>query len=307
MGETDVLTVLDSEKQKTQQATSQNNTEQESQQEEQSDHGSFLFDALSDEEVNGVLKSMRRRLVVLIGLPRSGKSTFVGSLYHILMTRSSLGSYRLIGSDTYVGLERRIYLRYAHGQNISDTMRTGSIENHLLTLELENKDSKVTVQLFLSDRTGERYKNYAEEKKDMSDDISLLSAEHLYVFVAADTLAGRDYLTVKEKYVKIATLLKEAGVIEKAKTVAIVFNKIDLVKDEQDRFARKKSMFLEALKETLGVEEIENYDVQSNDMKSDELKSLMETLIGNAFHEYEEGENESLDWVKKEMGKYLES
>lgn len=307
MGETDVLTVLDSEKQKTQQATSQNNTEQESQQEEQSDHGSFLFDALSDEEVNGVLKSMRRRLVVLIGLPRSGKSTFVGSLYHILMTRSSLGSYRLIGSDTYVGLERRIYLRYAHGQNISDTMRTGSIENHLLTLELENKDSKETVQLFLSDRTGERYKNYAEEKKDMSDDISLLSAEHLYVFVAADTLAGRDYLTVKEKYVKIATLLKEAGVIEKAKTVAIVFNKIDLVKDEQDRFARKKSMFLEALKETLGVEEIENYDVQSNDMKSDELKSLMETLIGNAFHEYEEGENESLDWVKKEMGKYLES
>lgn len=307
MGETDVLTVLDSEKQKTQLATSQNNTEQESLQEEQLGHSSFLFDALSDEEVNGVLKSMRHRLVVLIGLPWSGKSTFVGSLYHILMTRTSLGCYRLIGSDTYVGLERRIYLRYAHGQNISDTMRTGSIENHLLTLELENKDSGETVQLFLSDRTGERYKNYAEEKKDMSDDISLLSAEHLYIFVAADTLTGRDYLTVKEKYVKIAIQLKKAGVIGKAKTLAVVFNKIDLVKDELDRFARKKSMFLEALKEALGFEEIENYDVQSNDMKSAELKSLMETLIGNVFHEYEEGKNESLDWVKKEMEKYVES
>ena len=304
MGENDVLTVLDGEKQKIQQAATGNDTTEEVKQEEQLEQRTFLYDALSDEIVNRALKNLKHKLVVLIGLPSSGKSTFVGSMYHLLMTKSSVGNYRILGSDTYVGLERRVYLRYAHGQNISDTKRTGSLEGHILTMELEERNTHEMLQLFLSDRTGERYKKYANGEANITDDASLLAAEHLYIFVAADTLMGNEYLSVKDKYEKIASLLKSAGVMGRTRTVTIVFNKKDLVKKTEERFMKKRASFLESMKNVLGIDEIDNCDVQSNNMNSTGLKSLIEKLIGAAFDNQEERHSDDLDWVKREIEKY---
>ena len=306
MGENDVLTVLNEEKQKSQQTIIGTNVTEENKQEELLEQRTFLYDALSDEEANRVLKNLKHRLVVLIGLPSSGKSTFVGSMYHLLMTKTSVGNYRILGSDTYVGLERRVYLRYAHGQNISDTKRTGSLEGHMLTLEIEEKSSHEKIQLFLSDRTGERYIKYAKGEANIKDDASLLAAEHLYIFVAADTLTGSEYLSVKDKYEKIAIQLKSAGLIDKIRSVTIVFNKIDLVQKVRERFFKKRALFLDAMKVSLGVDDIDNCDVQSNNMNATELKLLIEKLMSSAFDDRENSVSDEIDWVKREIKKYVE-
>ena len=306
MGDNDVLKMLNDEKQRTLQTAMESNVTKDSKQEDFQDSRTFLYDALSDEEANRVLNNPRHRLVVLLGLPLSGKSTFVGSMYHMLMTKVSMGNYRLLGSDTYVGLERRVYLRYAHGHNISDTKRTGNLEGHILTLDLEEKNRLEKLQLFLSDRTGERYKKYASGEANMKDDASLLSADHLYIFVAADMLTGNEYLSVKEKYVKLATQLRTVGVIERAKTVTLIFNKIDLVMNDKDRFERKKQLFLTAMKEAVNLVGLDSYNVQSNNMNAMELKIMIEKLIGNAFDNQDNNDEEKLDWMNKEIQKYQE-
>lgn len=308
MGENDVLTMLDADKKNQQKtegvAAPEQDTQQDGGQNEQQEAGTFLFDALSDDEVNGVLKDMRHSLVVLIGLPGSGKSTFVGSMYHLLMTKASVGNYYMIDSDTYVGLERRVYLRYAHGPNLKHTKRTGDLEGHVLTLELAEKGGKNTLQLIVSDRTGERYREYAKGTKDMSGDLTLLSTEHLYIFVAADILTGSEYLSVMDYYEKIANQLKAAGVIERTKTITLVFNKIDLVKDAMERFNKKKTAFIAAMNKAMGLEGTDNCNVQSNNIDSAELKTLIEQLISYSFADYDETDEPELDWVKEKIDKY---
>lgn len=308
MGENDVLTMLDADK-KNQQKTDgapapEQDTQQVGGQEEQQEAGTFLFDALSDDEVNGVLKDMRHSLVVLIGLPGSGKSTFVGSMYHLLMTKALVGNYYMIDSDTYVGLERRVYLRYAHGPNLKYTKRTGDLEGHVLTLELAEKSGNKTLQLIVSDRTGERYREYAKGTKDMSGDLTLLSTEHLYIFVAADILTGSEYLSVMDYYEKIAKQLKTAGVIERTKTITLVFNKIDLVKDAMVRFSKKKTAFIAAMNKAMGLEGIDSCNVQSNNIDSAELKTLIEQLISHSFSDYDDTDEPELDWVKEKIDNY---
>ena len=62
MGENDVLTVLNEEKQKSQQTIIGTNVTEENKQEELLEQRTFLYDALSDEEANRVLKNLKHKM-----------------------------------------------------------------------------------------------------------------------------------------------------------------------------------------------------------------------------------------------------
>ena len=76
------------------------------------------------------------------------------------------------------------------------------------------------------------------------------------------------------------------------------------MKKTEERFMKKRASFLESMKNVLGIDEIDNCDVQSNNMNSTGLKSLIEKLIGAAFDNQEERHSDDLDWVKREIEKY---
>lgn len=66
---------------------------------------------MTDENINDILGDYNTHLVTLVGFSEVGKSTFVASLYHEFMCTGEIDGYKFIDSDTYVGFERRAYIR----------------------------------------------------------------------------------------------------------------------------------------------------------------------------------------------------
>lgn len=71
----------------------------------------FFCDAKSQNELNEFVNSEKPKLVALVGFADYGKSTFIGSLYQQLIVNLNYGGYSFVDSDTYVGFERRVFLR----------------------------------------------------------------------------------------------------------------------------------------------------------------------------------------------------
>ena len=67
----------------------------------------YYADALNDNNVNEIIGDEIPHVIILIGFPEYGKSTFVASLYHKILTDGKIGKYKFIDSDTLVGFERR--------------------------------------------------------------------------------------------------------------------------------------------------------------------------------------------------------
>ena len=70
-------------------------------------NGTFYGDALNDSNINNIVGESQPHVVVLVGFPKYGKSTFVASFYHAVMTTGQIGKYKFVDSDTLVGFERR--------------------------------------------------------------------------------------------------------------------------------------------------------------------------------------------------------
>ena len=102
----------------------------------------YYCDSLTDENINEVLGDYNIHLVTLVGFSEVGKSTFVASLYHKLMCNGEIDGYKFIDSDTYVGFERRAYIRNESLKTSKRNSRTTTLEGQFLTLTL-SKDDKV--------------------------------------------------------------------------------------------------------------------------------------------------------------------
>lgn len=71
----------------------------------------YYGDALNDDNVNDIIDDVVPHVVVIIGFPKYGKSTFVASLYHAVLTVGKIGKFRFVDSDTITGFERRAQIR----------------------------------------------------------------------------------------------------------------------------------------------------------------------------------------------------
>ncbi len=259
----------------------------------------YYCDSMTDENINDVLGDYNTHLVTLVGFSEVGKSTFVASLYHKLMCTGEIDGYNFIDSDTYVGFERRAYIRNESLKTSYRNSRTTTLEGQFLTLTL-SKDNKIN-KLIISDRAGETYKNsYTSNLSDVKQDKGLINSHHIIFFIDSSSVNNEDdYSDFCDDFQLLLSRMASAGVFDVPKVYDIIYNKIDLNQtDEIKKLYKKQSQDLEnKMKVDYGIDISSKFEIVANDMKDqglgDVFKFLVNTLDSHTNYQYEES-----NWVK---------
>jgi len=266
--------------------------------------GQLLFcDARSQSELNDFIDSERPKLVALVGFANYGKSTFIGTLYELLIQNLNYSGYSFVDSDTYVGFERRVFLRRNNDEDTSDTKRNVLGENDILNLMLRSNEGKFH-QVLLSDRAGETYLKYTSSDDEVKDDLVIENADLLVFFVdaEADTQNLAVHNLIVEKYEGLLTRLKAQHKITASVSYIMVFTKIDkVVSDERrEKLTDRKKKLSAIFTENIGKEPDQIYEVNSTDLNHDALNQVFEKII-SPLTSVEAAKE--LDWVRMEIEK----
>lgn len=262
----------------------------------------FYTDALNESNINNIITNEKPELIVLFGLNDLGKTTFVGSLYHLLRVNGEMGGYNFINSDTFAGFERRIFLRKCSIDGRSNTNRTLRAENPFLTLHMKHKTTKEKRLIVLSDRAGERYRDYISKNEELIKDKTIKHADRILLFVNAEELIGRSYSNMKDELRTLLRRLKEKNMLPMLATKYIIFNKYDKVQDgANQQFKEHKQEIVDLFEEMFEEKEISQHCINSKNLsentKLEELFSvLIQPLNKNKV-------DTSLDWVKSAIKK----
>ena len=259
----------------------------------------YYCDSMTDENINDVLGDYNTHLVTLVGFSEVGKSTFVASLYHKLMCNGEIDGHNFIDSDTYVGFERRAYIRNESLKTSNRNSRTTTLEGQFLTLTL-SKDNKIN-KLIISDRAGETYKNsYTSNLSDVKQDKGLINSHHIIFFIDSSSVNNEDdYSDFCDDFQLLLSRMASAGVFDVPKLYDIIYNKIDLNQtDEIKELYKKQSQDLEnKMKVDYGINISSKFEIVANDMKDqglgDVFKYLVNTLDSHTNYQYKES-----NWVK---------
>lgn len=270
----------------------------------QNDNSVFIGEALDeDEKLNLLMTDTKPYITVLVGFEEYGKTSFVATCYHILLTDGGIGDYKFFDSDTLVGLERRSFLRRYNkitGDMPPATKRTIRGEAHLLTFRF-SKEGKEKVTIF-SDHSGEDYREYADKKGKIEKDILIQNADRILFFIDVPKLLGTDYLQMHQYYKNLLNNMKTAGIFRPQTNICILFNKIDTVSEnEAPRYEKKKQAILPTFRNIIGRQDIEIIELTSNDiLKSDTLKRLLQNIVVSESNQNWNVLGEvNLDWVKQ--------
>lgn len=145
----------------------------------------FIYEAFTEDSINNVSFDFKPELITLLGLDDYGKSTFVGSFYHLLRKNESIDGYTLIDSDTISGFERRLYLRALNSEGKSDVKRTIRKKGSLLNLILLDSHEAVR-HILLSDGAGETYRECLSKDSTVEEQVAVKAADRLLIFVNCD-------------------------------------------------------------------------------------------------------------------------
>ena len=267
-------------------------------------NGQLLFcDAKNQSELNDFIDSERPKLVALVGFANYGKSTFIGTLYELLIQNLNYRGYSFVDSDTYVGFERRVFLRRINDEDTSDTKRNVLGENDILNLVLRSEEGKIH-QVVLSDKAGETYLKYTSSDDEVKEDRVLENADLIVFFVDAevDTQKLADHIFISEKYEGLLTRLKAQYKITALTSYIMVFTKIDKVDSDErrEKLADRKKKLSAIFTENIGKEPDQIYEVNSKDLSHDGLNQVFEKII-SPLTSVEAAKE--LDWVKMEIDK----
>lgn len=264
----------------------------------------YYCDSMTDENINDVLGDYNTHLVTLVGFSEVGKSTFVASLYHKLMCTGEIDGYKFIDSDTYVGFERRAYIRNESLKTSKRNSRTTTLEGQFLTLTL-SKNDKIS-KLIISDRAGETYKkSYKSNLSDVKQDKGLINSHHIIFFIDSSSINNEDdYSDFCDDFQLLLSRMASAEVFKVPKEYDIIYNKLDLIQtDEIKELYKKQSQDLEnKMKADYGITISNTFEIIANDMKDSGLNDvfmyLVNTLNSHTGYQYKES-----NWVKTLLNK----
>lgn len=259
----------------------------------------FFSDALDEAEVNKLVKKSRPELIVLLGLNDFGKSTFVGSLYHLLRSQGSLGDIEFYDSETFIGFEKRVYLRRLEYDGPSTTKRTIRGENSFLHLSLLKHGNDSFHDVVISDRSGEDYRDYISKDALILGDRTISQADKLLLFVDSMKLYGRDYRSMYDDLTSLIHRLKEKDKLPMHAIVYVVFNKADLKPEKYKDKSEHENEIIKMVQEAFGKVKLNQICLDS---KSLDGNSNLENFFVTILQPNENQGNEvDLDWVNNNI------
>ena len=264
--------------------------------------GQLMYcDAKSLQELNEFVDGEKPKLVALVGFADFGKSTFIGALYQQLIEKLNYKGYAFVDSETYVGFERRVFLRRVNGEDISDTKRNILKENDILHLKLRS-DNGHSHQVLISDKAGETYSKYISSDEEIGKDIVLENADLVVLFVdaEADSKSLAEHNLILEKYESLLSRLRSQKKMSVTTSYVVVFTKADKVTtpEKKKKLADRRELLCKKFAEVLGSYPSEVYEVNSKVLDDTALNNVFERVISPKAQV--EGPKE-IDWVKMEI------
>ncbi len=273
------------------------------------DTSQFYCDAMNDGNINMVLNDVKPELIVLMAFADYGKSTFVGSLYHYLLNKGTIEGYDLYDSDTFAGFERRFYLRnIKNDPNAkSRTLRTDENDEYMMTLTFYNKTLKEKKQLIISDRPGETYRKYVDTKAKINEDQSLPRAQRVIIMV--DTAQVNNWDVLRGRFKQLFNGLKEYHKMPTDATYTLLFNKIDLVRNNesmQKAYNATKQEIFDFFCEEIGLvaADLDCREIDSKHaLQDDAFKTFVKDLVrkDDSSKSEEQKLKKMLDWVGEKI------
>lgn len=265
----------------------------------------FFCDAKGQDSLNDFIDTEKPKLVALVGFAGYGKSTFIGSLYQLLIEKFSYRGYRFVDSETYVSFERRVFLRRVNNEDTSDTKRNILGESDVLHFRLCSEKGKYH-EILVSDKAGETYTKYTSSDEEITKDIVLANADLVVFFVDAeeDSRSLAAHNLIAEKYESLLTRLKSQQKIVDGTPYVVVFTKADklITEERKKKLADRKEKMCAVFSSNLGDAPKQVYEVNSKALDDEELNKVFDRII----QPKEKGEDSKiLDWVKTEIEKEL--
>ena len=214
----------------------------------------YYGEAYNDSNVNELVDETTPHVVVLVGYPEYGKSTFVSSFYHAVMTNGSIGKYKFVDSETILGFERRSQIRLEETRVKKRLDRTPMYLNYFLSLVFINTETGRRVKLVLSDKAGDTYKDYGKIGEKIKSDKAIKRAQHIIFFLDAYDMATEGYLDLQQNLGLLVPRMVKYDVFFDRKRVDVVFNKIDLLKEEdKEDYETNKEEILNIIKQGTAI------------------------------------------------------
>lgn len=265
----------------------------------------FFCDAKSQLQLNDFVEATRPKLVALVGFEGYGKSTFIGTLYQLLIQNETYQGFSFIDSETYVGFERRVFLRRVNKDNVSDTKRNVLGENDILDLQLRSENGNAH-RVLVSDKAGETYRQYISSDDEVQKDIVLANADLVLFFIdaEADSKMLAEHNLIIEKYESVLNRLVRKNMIGSDTAYIIVFTKYDKVvaEDAKKKLVGRKEIICSKFSELMGSKPMDVFEVNSHDTTDNNLNKLFAQIIAPKT---ETASIPEQDWVKMEIEKYL--
>lgn len=260
----------------------------------------YYCDALNDESINNVLGGTESRLITLVGFSEVGKSTFVASLYHKFMANGEVNGSKIVDSDTFVGFEKRAYVRNEAFKTIKRNARTTMTEGQFLTLTLSKNGKKK--KLIVSDNAGEKYKNtYVDNQAEVNKDKGLVNTRHIIFFINCSVLNDDDeYMDFYDKFQLLLSRMSTAGVFDVQKTYDIIYNKVDTndTEEKKETYKTNRINFENKLVTEFNIKVSNTFETISNDMKDDGMARTFDYIVGLLEEASSINRHSDVNWVQ---------
>lgn len=152
---------------------------------------------------------MTQRRQLMMGMPKTGKSTFIGALYHVVESEQVEGSLQLVDLG-----ESRDYLVYLRDRWLGcvEIGRTQLGEEQIVELKLSDPNTGSVTELVLPDVSGETFRDQWEHRKstEVFDELAR-QADGILFFVHPNTIKNPVRINQNKQ---IAALLEDDAAAE---------------------------------------------------------------------------------------------